>query len=65
MNGEFSVADAYLFVVLNWTRVRGPDLAGYPLLAAYRERVAARPNAGRAFDEEMALYLDEQKRRAA
>lgn len=65
LNGEFSVADGYLFVVLNWTRVRGPDLADYPRLAAYRDRVAARPSVTRAFSEEMALYQEEQKRRAA
>lgn len=63
--GEFSVADGYLFVVLNWTRVRGPDLADYPRLAAYRERLAARPSVARAFEQEMALYLEEQRRRAA
>jgi glutathione S-transferase len=65
LNGAFSVADAYLFVVLNWTRVRGPDLAAFPRLDAYRERLAGRPSAARAFSEEMALYLEEQKRRAA
>ncbi|HLY57989.1 MAG TPA: glutathione binding-like protein [Stellaceae bacterium] len=63
--GDVSVADGYLFVVLNWTRVRGPDLADYPRLAAYRERLAARPNVARAFEEEMGLYLEEQRRRAA
>lgn len=65
LTGAFSVADAYLFVVLNWTRVRGPDLAGYPRLAAYRDRTAARPSVARAFAEEMALYQEEQRRRAA
>jgi glutathione S-transferase len=65
LNGPFSVADGYLFVILNWTRVRGPDLADYPHLAAYRERIAARPGVARAFSEEMALYLEEQRRRAA
>jgi glutathione S-transferase len=65
LNGEYSVADGYLFVVLNWSRVRGPDLAGYPNLVAYRDRVAARPSAAQAFTEEMALYQEEQKRQAA
>jgi glutathione S-transferase len=65
LGGAFSVADAYLFVVLNWTQVRGPDLADYPRLAAYRGRLAARPSIARAFSEEMALYQAEQKRRAA
>jgi len=65
LGGAFSVADAYLFVVLNWTQVRGPDLADYPHLAAYRGRLAARPSIARALSEEMALYQEEQKRRAA
>ena len=65
LNHEFSVADAYLFVVLNWSQVRGPDLAAYPHLAAYRDRLAARPSVARAFEEERALYLEEQRRRAA
>jgi glutathione S-transferase len=61
----FTLADAYLCVVLNWTRVRGPDLAQFPALAAYRDRVARREAVARAFSEEMALYQEEQKRRAA
>jgi glutathione S-transferase len=39
----FSVADAYLFTVLGWTKYTGIDLAAWPVLAAYRERIAARP----------------------
>jgi glutathione S-transferase len=65
LGGAFTVADAYLFVVLNWTQVRGPDLADYRHLAAYRGRLSARPSIARAFSEEMALYQEEQKRRAA
>ncbi len=65
LTGAFSIGDGYLFVILNWTRVRGPDLADYPHLAAYRDRLAARPSVARAFDEEMPLYLEEQRRRAA
>jgi len=65
LNGGYSIADGYLFVVLNWTQVRGPDLTEFPRLSAYRDRVAARPSVARAFSEEMALYLAEQKRRVA
>jgi glutathione S-transferase len=43
MGDEFSVADAYLFTVLGWSGYVGIDLAQWPDLAAYRERVAARP----------------------
>jgi glutathione S-transferase len=39
---EFSVADAYLFVVLSWTEKLAVDLARLPRLAAFKERVLAR-----------------------
>jgi len=39
----FTAADAYLFVVLNWTMFTGFDLDRYPGLVAFRSRVAARP----------------------
>ena len=39
----FSVADAYLFVLLGWTRIVNVDLAKWPVLAAYHARIAARP----------------------
>ena len=43
MGKQFSVADAYLFVLLGWTKPTGIDLARWPNLAAYHARVAARP----------------------
>jgi glutathione S-transferase len=39
----YSVADGYLFTVLNWTRPTQIDLTPYPNLRAYHQRVAARP----------------------
>jgi glutathione S-transferase len=39
----FSVADAYLFTVTNWADPVGLDLAGFPHLQAFQQRVAARP----------------------
>jgi glutathione S-transferase len=41
--GSFSVADAYLFTVLNWCGWTGIDLAKWPALQKYVARVAARP----------------------
>lgn len=41
--GDFSVADAYFFVVTGWDQYVGIDLAKWPALVAYRERIAARP----------------------
>lgn len=40
---DFTVADGYLFVVTNWAKPMSIDLAPYPHLVAWRERVAARP----------------------
>jgi glutathione S-transferase len=56
---RFSVADAYLFTVLNWSLVTPIDLQKWPPLTIYLARIHARPAVARAFDEERALYLRE------
>jgi len=44
LTGEnFTVADAYLFVVANWSRFHNIDLAQWPNLKAFMDRVKARP----------------------
>lgn len=53
---DFSVADAYMAAVLNWAQFVGLDLAPWPNVAAYRERLHARPSVARALGEEMELY---------
>ena len=40
---QFTVADAYLFTVTNWSRHVKLDLAEFPALLAFQQRVAARP----------------------
>lgn len=40
---QFTVADAYLFVVTNWARGVDLDLSAFPSLLAFQKRVAARP----------------------
>jgi len=50
--GSFTVADAYLFVVLGWTKFTGPDLARWPVLQDYVARVAARPHVQEALKAE-------------
>ncbi|HLS84838.1 MAG TPA: glutathione transferase GstA [Burkholderiales bacterium] len=43
MGERFTVADAYLFVVLSWTQPMQMDLSKWPNIRAYLERVRARP----------------------
>ena len=52
MGSTFTVADAYLFVVLGWSGHVGVDLAKWPVLQAYWDRVAARPAVKAALDAE-------------
>ena len=62
---HFSVADAYLATVLNWTSVTPVDLKKWPAIAAYHQRIHARPSFARAFSEERVLYGQELSRQAA
>ena len=49
---NFCVADAYLFTVVNWTKFVKIDLAPWPTLAAFHQRVMARPAVQVALREE-------------
>jgi glutathione S-transferase len=40
---QFSIADAYLFVVLNWSGHLKLDLSPWPALRQFQARIAARP----------------------
>jgi len=63
---RFSVADAYLVTVINWTMGTPPiDLARWPNLKAYYERTRARPSIAKALAEEFALYKAELARHKA
>jgi len=62
---RFSVADAYLATVLNWTRATGVSLAQWPAVQSYQERMLARPSIAKAFGEELALYQAELARAQA
>ncbi|MGH8849606.1 MAG: glutathione transferase GstA [Casimicrobiaceae bacterium] len=44
MGQQFTVADAYLYTILRWSPFVGIDLAKWPVIAAYRARVEARPH---------------------
>jgi len=52
MGEQFTVADAYLFVVLGWSSHLGIDLAQWPALKRHHERIAARPHVIAAFKAE-------------
>lgn len=52
MGDKFTVADAYLFTVLRWTARIQMDLAKWPNLKAYVDRVAARPKVQEAMKAE-------------
>jgi glutathione S-transferase len=43
MGDGYSVADGYLFTILTWAKPMGIDLAKWPVLKAYSDRVAKRP----------------------
>ena len=43
MGDSYTVADAYLFTVLNWPRYVDMDIAKWPALKAYWKRIGARP----------------------
>jgi glutathione S-transferase len=52
MGKQFSIADAYAFVVLNWAGMLDVDLSPYPNIRAYLDRVAARPQVKEAMRAE-------------
>ena len=49
---QFTVADAYLFTVLNWTRGLKIDTTPWPRISTYIERVANRRAVQKAMQEE-------------
>jgi glutathione S-transferase len=62
---RFTVADAYLYTVLNWTRPTRVDLKPWPAIKSYHEHMQTRPSVAKAFLEEMALYEAEVARHKA
>jgi glutathione S-transferase len=63
---RFTVADAYLATVLNWTQATPQiDLADYPAAQAYLERMRARPSVAAALGVEVPLFRAEIARHKA
>lgn len=52
MGDRFTVADIYLFVITSWLKYARIDIGQWKLLAAWQERVAARPAVQKALAEE-------------
>ena len=50
--GDYSVADAYAFTIVNWANFLAIPLAPYPKLQAYLGRVSARPAVQAALEAE-------------
>jgi glutathione S-transferase len=62
---RFSVADAYLFTVLNWSMATPVKFDRFPAIQAYVARLQKRPSIAKALGEELALYRAEQARNKA
>lgn len=52
MGDQFTAADAYLFTVVNWHKFHDVDISAHKNLAAFQERVAARPKVREAMAAE-------------
>lgn len=52
LGNDFTVADAYLFVVLRWAELMAIDISRWPSLVQYKKRIADRPAVKRALQEE-------------
>jgi glutathione S-transferase len=62
---KFSIVDAYLTTILNWSAHSGVDLKQWPAVNDYFHRMLKRPSVARAMNEEMMLYKEEQRRHAS
>ena len=49
---KFTIADAYLFTVVNWTNFHAIDISSFPNLQAFQARVASRPSVQQALEAE-------------
>ena len=49
---NFTVADAYLFTIMNWRQLHKMDISAYKNLATYLDRISARPKVKEAMQAE-------------
>jgi glutathione S-transferase len=59
---RFTVADAYLYTVLNWSMATPVKFDRFPAIQSYYTRLQKRPSIAKAFGEELALYKAEMAR---
>jgi glutathione S-transferase len=52
MGEAFTIADAYLFTVVNWTNFHAIDISSFENLSAFQARVASRPKVQEALEAE-------------
>ena len=52
MGQNFTVADAYLHTILNWSHTLKVDVAPFPAIVEYQKRIAARPAVVKAHNAE-------------
>jgi glutathione S-transferase len=52
LGNKFTIADAYLFTVVNWTNFHGIDISPFPNLQAFQARIASRPAVQQALEAE-------------
>jgi glutathione S-transferase len=62
---HFTVADAYLYTVLNWSMATPVKFDRFPAIKSYYARMQKRPSIAKAFAEELALYKAELARHKA
>lgn len=58
---DYSIADIYLFTILNWAQATPVRLADYPALAAFYARIGARPTVARVLGAEVGAFFAERK----
>jgi glutathione S-transferase len=59
---HFTVADAYLYTVLNWSMATPVKFDRFPAIQSYFKRMQQRPSVAKAFREELELFKAEVAR---
>jgi glutathione S-transferase len=62
---RFTVSDAYLVTVLNWAKPCEVNLAQWPAVYSYHQRLLKRASIAKAVSEEWTLYQEEKARHVA